>query len=106
VGEKALAEAPSHSEEVGRDWIQQQVENLVDMGERSAQVMDSEDTVAEHENILDAGDGMVFAEANEHEVPMLAPMREEPDDDELVDVKQTTSRRNSRSAGDKWTIGY
>jgi hypothetical protein len=47
--------------------------------------MDSENTVAEGENMLDAGDEMVLAEANENEVPMLAPMREMPDD-EHVDV--------------------
>jgi hypothetical protein len=67
--------------------------------------MDSENTVAEGENMMDAGDEMVLAEANENEVPMLAPMREMPDD-EHVDVEQTMLTRKSMSAGDRWTIGY
>lgn len=60
------------------------------MEDRSAQAMELEGTVAEDEDMMNFGDELVSAEANGNEVPMLAPLRHEPDKKDFA-VKTTNA---------------
>jgi hypothetical protein len=89
--ETALAEAPSSPEEEERERLQQQVDNLFEVGECLAHAMESENSVAEDEDMLDIEDNVVFAETNENEVQMLAPLRDKSERRMLISNTQHRS---------------